>query len=53
MKLTKLEKEILERAFQYVNDYSAWDGKFDEYDDFLEKMQPKIEALMEKLGIGE
>ena len=51
MELTKLEKEILERAFNYVNDYYAWDDEYDEESEFLEKVQPKIENLAKKLNI--
>lgn len=50
MKLTKLEKEILERAFEYVNDYFAWDDEY-ELEDYLAKVEPKIEELAKKLGI--
>ena len=51
---TPFEKEILERAFYMVDDYSAWDDLIEEEDaaiDFENDIQPQIEELKKKLGI--
>jgi hypothetical protein len=48
MKLTQLEREILEKAFEFVDDYYAWDDEY-EPEDYLEKVQPIIHNLLKKL----
>lgn len=50
MKLTKIEKEILEKAFDYVNSYYPWEDEYEpEY--YFNKVEPKIKELAKKLGI--
>ena len=51
---TEFEREILERAFYMVDDYSAWDDLIEDEDDpmdFENDIQPQIEELKKKLGI--
>ena len=51
---TPFEKEILERAFYSVDDYSAWDDLIEDEDDpmdFENDIKPQIEELKKKLGI--
>lgn len=53
-KFTAFEKEILERAFYVVDDYSAWDDLVEDEDDpmdFENDIKPQIEELKKKLGI--
>lgn len=49
MKLTEFEKQILERAFNHINDWSAWDDLEDL--DFYDEIQPQILELAKKLGV--
>ena len=51
---TAFEKEILERAFYAVDDYSAWDDLAEDEDDamdFENDIKPQIEELKKKIGI--
>jgi hypothetical protein len=53
-KFTAFEKEILERAFYAIDDYSAWDDLVEDEDepmDFENDIKPQIEELKKKIGI--